>query len=147
MSCARELGNLALRLHRHGYHSDDELRSELQWMQALSGSGVRVPNVIPAKSGDLFIRHSGDGLPGELQIDLFEWIEGEQLGSVEEGVADPDEVAATYNAIGELAARVHNQATTCELPKGFTRHAWDADHASAPATTSTGNTRDSTAAW
>jgi Ser/Thr protein kinase RdoA (MazF antagonist) len=117
----------ALRLHRHGYHSDDELRSELQWMQALSGSGVRVPNVIPAKSGDLFIRHSGDGLPGELQIDLFEWIEGEQLGSVEEGVADPDEVAATYNAIGELAARVHNQATTWELPKGFTRHAWDAE--------------------
>ena len=23
---------MALRLHRHGYHSDDELRSELQWM-------------------------------------------------------------------------------------------------------------------
>ena len=28
----------ALRMHRHGYHSDDELRSELQWMQALSAA-------------------------------------------------------------------------------------------------------------
>lgn len=28
-------GRHALRLHRVGYHSNDELRSELQWMQAL----------------------------------------------------------------------------------------------------------------
>jgi Ser/Thr protein kinase RdoA (MazF antagonist) len=117
----------ALRLHRHGYHTDDELRSELQWMQALSESGVLVPNVIPAQSGDLFIVYSGDALPGMLQIDLFEWIEGEQLGSVEEGVADVAEIESTYGAIGELAARVHNQATSWRLPEGFVRHAWDAE--------------------
>ena len=27
----------ALRIHRHGYHTDAELASEIQWMQALSG--------------------------------------------------------------------------------------------------------------
>lgn len=117
----------ALRLHRHGYHSDDELRSELQWMQALSSAGIKVPNVIPAESGELFINYSADGLPGELQIDLFEWIDGEPLGSIEEGVADETEVEATYGAIGELAARVHNQAVTWELPQGFVRHAWDSE--------------------
>lgn len=117
----------ALRLHRHGYHTDDELRSELQWMQALSESGVLVPNVIPALSGDLFVDYSGDTLPGTLQIDLFEWIDGKQLGSVEEGVADIAEVESTYGAIGELAARVHNQATSWRLPEGFVRHAWDAE--------------------
>ncbi len=117
----------ALRLHRHGYHTDDELRSELQWMQALSDAGVMVPDVIPAASGELFVDYSAEGLPGELQIDLFEWIDGEQLGSVEEGVADEAEVDATYRALGELAARVHNQAASWQLPPGFVRHAWDAE--------------------
>lgn len=117
----------ALRLHRYGYHTDDELRSELQWMQALSDAGVMVPNVIPAASGELFVDYSADGLPGVLQIDLFEWIDGEQLGSVEGGVADAAQVEATYQALGELAARVHNQAVSWQLPQGFVRHAWDAE--------------------
>lgn len=117
----------ALRLHRHGYHTDDELRSELQWMQALANAGVLVPNVIPADSGELFVNYTADGLPGELQIDLFEWIDGRPLGSVEDGVADPAAIESTYRAIGELAARVHNQAVSWKLPRGFVRHAWDAE--------------------
>ena len=116
----------ALRLHRHGYHSDDELRSELQWMQALLTANVMVPTLIPTNSGELFLKHSADGLPGELQIDLFEWINGEQLGSVEEGVANEAEIGRIYMALGELAARIHNQAANWKLPHGFVRHAWDA---------------------
>ena len=117
----------ALRLHRHGYHSDDELRSELQWMQALNEAGISVPIIVPAASGDLFVTHEAEGLPGEIQVDLFEWIDGEQLGSVEEGIADEASVTATYGTIGELAAKVHNQAVTWPLPPGFTRHSWDAE--------------------
>ena len=117
----------ALRMHRHGYHSDDELRSELQWMQALSAAGIKVPEVIPAASGDLFINYEAAGLPGTLQVDLFEWIDGEQLGSVEEGVSDVAEVERTFGMLGELAAQVHNQAVSWTLPDGFARHAWDAD--------------------
>ena len=75
----------------------------------------------------MFVGYSAEGLPGEIQIDLFEWIDGEQLGSVEEGVADEAEVDATYRALGELAARVHNQAVSWQLPQGFVRHAWDAE--------------------
>lgn len=116
----------ALRMHRHGYHSDDELRSELQWMRALGEVGIVVPTVVPAASGELFISHTAAGLPGTIQIDLFEWIDGRQLGSVEEGIADDAGVATTYRTIGELAARVHNQAVSWQLPAGFTRHAWDA---------------------
>lgn len=117
----------AIRLHRCGYHTDDELRSELQWMQALGDAGITVPAVVPAESGDLFITQTGDGLPGDIQIDLFEWIDGEQLGSVEEGINDAASVAATHRTVGELAAQVHNQAVSWQLPEGFTRHAWDAD--------------------
>ena len=117
----------ALRLHRHGYHSDDALGSELQWMAALSDSGIRVPNFIPTGTGNAFAHVDEDGLPGIMQVDLFEWIDGDQLGSIEEGVADEAEAANTFGAIGELAAKVHNQAVSWDLPDGFTRHAWDAD--------------------
>lgn len=117
----------ALRMHRHGYHSDDELRSELQWMQALSEADVKVPEIIPTTSGEMFVDHSADDLPGTLQVDLFDWIDGEQLGSVEGGVADSAAVEHTFGTLGELAARVHNQAVSWSLPEGFTRHAWDAD--------------------
>ncbi|MFQ5983755.1 MAG: phosphotransferase enzyme family protein, partial [Woeseiaceae bacterium] len=117
----------ALRLHRHGYHSDDELRSELQWMRALEDAGIPVPVVIPAESGELFVKQADPGLPGEIQVDLFEWIDGEQLGSVEEGVADEASVESIYATMGELAAMVHNQATIWQPPQGFTRHAWDAE--------------------
>jgi Ser/Thr protein kinase RdoA (MazF antagonist) len=118
---------MALRMHRHGYHSDDELRSELQWMRALDDAGIAVPVLIPADSGELFVKHAGPSLPGEIQIDLFEWIDGEQLGSVEAGVSDEASVEQTYSTIGELAAKVHSQATVWQLPAGFTRHAWDAE--------------------
>jgi len=117
----------ALRLHRCGYHSDDELRSELQWMQALEAAGIVVPTILHTGTGELFVTQSGAGLPGDIQVDLFAWIDGEQLGSVEQGIADAASVTATYRTIGELAAMVHNQAVSWRLPPGFTRHAWDAD--------------------
>jgi len=117
----------ALRLHRYGYHSDAELLSELQWMQALAKAGINVPTIVPAESGELFVTHAADDLPGDIQVDLFEWIDGEQLGSVEAGITDAASVTETYRTIGELAAKVHNQAVSWQLPPGFARHAWDAD--------------------
>ena len=117
----------ALRLHRHGYHSDAELRSELQWAQALADAGIKVPELVPTRSGEMFVKHAGPELPGDIQADLFHWIDGEQLGSVEEGVSDEGDVGRTFAALGELAARVHNQAAGWSPPAGFTRHAWDAD--------------------
>lgn len=116
---------LALRVHRLGYHSNQSLQSELEWMRALADRGIATPTVIPAQDGELFIQQALQGLAVEVQIDLFEWIEGEQLGSVEEGVTDIDSVSSSYYSIGELAAKVHNQSSGWELPTGFTRHAWD----------------------
>jgi len=116
----------ALRLHRQGYHSDAALRSELQWMRALAEEGLRVPEVVPDKSGNLFISRQFAGMEGPVQADLFKWMDGEPLGSVEEGVQiGGGSMAQTWFTIGELAARVHNQAATWTPPEGFVRHAWD----------------------
>jgi Ser/Thr protein kinase RdoA (MazF antagonist) len=41
--------------------------------------------------------------------------------------SDPNAIMEAMGAIGRLAARVHNQATSWRLPDGFVRHAWDAD--------------------
>jgi Ser/Thr protein kinase RdoA (MazF antagonist) len=116
----------ALRIHRAGYHTDAELRSELQWIQALAGAGIDVPRIVPARSGDLMVTIDSDSVPGPRQIDLFAWLDGRQLGSVEAGVqGDLASIRRTYHTVGMLAARLHNQAAAWQAPPGFTRQAWD----------------------
>jgi Ser/Thr protein kinase RdoA (MazF antagonist) len=118
----------ALRIHRAGYHTDAELRSELQWMQALARDGFDVPTLVPTRAGALFTGATDADIPEPRQVDLFEWIEGSQLGSVEGGVdGDVATLTRTFHTVGALAARLHNQATRWQPPAGFTRHAWDAD--------------------
>lgn len=116
----------AMRVHRPGYHTDAALRSELQWMEALSDAGVDVPRIVPTASGELFATSEAVDMPAPLQIDLFEWIEGRQLGSVETGVScTAQSVHELYFKIGELAALLHDQAQAWTPPTGFVRHAWD----------------------
>ena len=119
---------VALRIHRHNYHSDAGLRSELQWMTALDDAGIEVPRVIPSKAQRLFETVQCDPVPEPRQVDLFRWIEGEQLGASGEGLAaDEQALRAAFSTMGELCARVHNQSAAWELPAGFQRHAWDAE--------------------
>ena len=79
-------GRAVLRVHRYGYHSDAELASEFEWMRALQEVGIPVPRVIRSRHGRDFEVESAPELDGGRQIDVFEWIDGRQLGSVEGGV-------------------------------------------------------------
>jgi Ser/Thr protein kinase RdoA (MazF antagonist) len=115
-----------LRVHRSGYHSDAELDSEFVWMRALEAGGIPVPRVIRSRRSRDF---EVIALPvaGTRQIDVFEWIDGRQLGSVESGVSGEGAVIAEqYRLIGTVAARMHNQAEGWQRPAAFRRHAWDA---------------------
>jgi len=128
--CARrpDGARFALRIHRHGYHTDAELHSELLWMRALDASGIHVPPLIPSRTGELFIKATHAGVPEARQVDLFGWVDGRQLGSAEGGVAgDYAEIELTFHTIGELSARMHNQASMWPIPSGFQRHAWDTE--------------------
>jgi Ser/Thr protein kinase RdoA (MazF antagonist) len=117
-------GRAVLRVHRQGYHSDSALESEFAWLRALEATGIRVPRVIRSRRGRDF--EIVDGAAGSRQIDVFEWIEGRQLGSVESGVGtDGATVADQYEQIGALAARMHNQTEGWAPPPSFRRHAWD----------------------
>ena len=115
----------ALRIHRHAYHSNAELRSELQWIAALDAAGIDVPTVLPTSSGDLFALITAPEVPEPRQVDLFAWVEGEPLGTAATGAGDSHKIATTYLTIGQLAARLHNQSSEWQAPAGFSRHAWD----------------------
>jgi Ser/Thr protein kinase RdoA (MazF antagonist) len=118
----------ALRIHRHNYHSDAALRSELQWMVAINDSGVSTPQAVPARDGNLFKVVQVDAVPEPRQCDLLTWVDGEPLGAVEEDRQETtEELCAKYEIVGELAAQVHNQAAEWELPQGFQRHSWDVE--------------------
>ena len=118
----------ALRVHRDRYHSDAALHSELQWMHALQSAGIDVPIVVPALDGSLFVHAAPEEAARTLQVDLFEWIDGTQLGTSEGGLGqDVENIEHIYRTIGGIAARLHNQSSQWILPAGFTRHAWDRD--------------------
>ena len=72
-------GQVALRVHRAGYHSDAALRSELQWIHALADDGIEVPAIVRTDDGAYFALVQSDGVPETRQVDMFEWIEGSQL--------------------------------------------------------------------
>lgn len=116
----------ALRIHRHGYHSDEELLSEIQWMNALRADGLAVPEIIPAKDGAPFVIVSAPSIPEARQVDLLGWLDGSPVGATEDlPSSDNGELAGLYRAAGALAARVHNQSSAWSMPTSFTRHAWD----------------------
>ena len=115
----------ALRVHRYGYHNDAALNSELVWIRALEQHGIDVPQVVPTRANHLFIRVESDAVPEPRQVDLFEWIEGEQLGAATEDLEDDAAFARIYFSVGEITARLHNQTVMWTPPAGFVRHAWD----------------------
>ena len=116
----------ALTIHHEGNHSDDALRSELQWMAALEEAGIDVPTIVPTPDGRLFVNAHADGLKTSRQVDLIEWIDARPLGTSEGGLTgSPSGIGQAYRIIGGIAARVHNHAVAWSPPTGFQRPRWD----------------------
>ena len=115
-----------LRVHRHGYHSDAALRSELAWMKALHAEGIDVAAVIPSATGEWFETVRAEGVPEPRQVDMLTWMPGIPIGTLEEGLNPAiHDVHTVFVGVGRLCARLHNQTEAWTLPAGFTRHAWD----------------------
>ena len=108
----------ALRLHRSGYRTDAELRSELQWMKAASEGGIKVPAPIPSTSHALF--HVVDGV----QVDVLTWLSGSTMDQTLSGHANR---ADLFERLGKDMARLHAVSDAWPQPDGFTRCSWDRD--------------------
>ena len=117
-----------LRVHRYQYHTDAAINSELMWMKALTGNEIATPGVIPGSDNKLVQTVNSQSLPEPRQCDLFEWVEGQQLGTIEGGgEIDTESLLKIYQVLGRQMAKLHNFCSNWELPDGFERHAWDED--------------------
>lgn len=113
-----EGSSFALRLHRDGYRSDAELRSELQWMGALAQGGLSVPAPILSHSGDEL--HVVEGT----QVDLLSWLDGMPVGETGKDLNVPDR-QGLFRALGRDMARLHDISDTWVPPEDFERCRWD----------------------
>lgn len=106
-----------MRLHRTGYHQLAQIKSELQWLDALRASGsVEVPPPIDAKGGERVVMVDAD--EGRRYVTVCGWLDG----------AAPDpagDLERQFTMLGAATAELHGHAEQWSLPPGFVRRPWD----------------------
>jgi Ser/Thr protein kinase RdoA (MazF antagonist) len=113
--------DLVLRAHRVGYSSPLEIRSELQWIEALSRDRV-VDTAAPVRgrNGDwVQTLASPSGRPSRHAV-VFERLPGREP-------AAGGDAAPWFERLGEVTARMHLHARSWQVPAGFFRKRWDVD--------------------
>jgi Ser/Thr protein kinase RdoA (MazF antagonist) len=108
----------ALRVHRAGYRTTREIRSELLWMDALREAGVQTPRARRGIDADPVQTVAAAGLSLPRDVDVLSWIEGIPL--------DAGAGAEAYRLLGSICARIQQQARSWTPPAGFARPTWDA---------------------
>jgi Ser/Thr protein kinase RdoA (MazF antagonist) len=113
--------DLVLRVHRVGYSSAEEIRSELEWINALRRDAViDTASPVPGSDGELVqTLRSPSGRPSRHAV-AFERLPG----------AEPEAGADAprwFERLGELTAKLHRHAKSWDLPAGFRRKRWDFD--------------------
>jgi Ser/Thr protein kinase RdoA (MazF antagonist) len=115
------LGRAALRIHRRGYQTEDAIRSELWWMEALADADLPVPRPIRAPDEALVVRLADGRFASSLA-----WIDGAPIGVAGEplpgSVADQ---ARLHHALGLLLGGLHAATDRLHLPPAFHRPRWD----------------------
>lgn len=119
--------DFALRIHRPGYHTFQELVSEQQWTAALRTSGVEAPEPLLTRDGRGYATIKFPGSAESRNVGIVEWIDGVPLAQIIDQASDEQTVAQRFEQLGSIAARIHNQATQWALPADFQRHAFDAE--------------------
>jgi Ser/Thr protein kinase RdoA (MazF antagonist) len=123
-------GLSVLRVHRLGYHTEQEISSELAWMDALRAeAGVRTPRVLAAVDGRRVVTVSELGGAAVRHCVRFEFLPGtEPTAGLHSGPGpgSGDVLADGHFAeLGEITARMHRHARDWRRPAWFTRFHWD----------------------
>jgi Ser/Thr protein kinase RdoA (MazF antagonist) len=117
----------ALRIHRPGYHTLAELNSEQQWTAALNRAGIGAPVPRITRDGRGYATISVPGSTETRHVGIVEWFDGVLLSSIIKQAPDAQALASHFNQLGRIAARIHNQAVSWQIPADFQRHAFDTD--------------------
>lgn len=106
----------ALRVHKLGYHQRGDIDSELNWLNALQESGIRVPRPIAGLDGH-FVQQYQVSVDKELNVVLFHWVDGA------EPTADVD--LSAFKRLGAITAKLHLHSKEWRRPDDFRRIVWD----------------------
>lgn len=110
---------LIIRVHRPDYHSEDQILSELAWIDALRRDGVvETPKPVPTVDGALLTTFS-DG-ETERQAVAFEFMSGKEPDA-------ESDLTKWYARLGEINARLHEHSRRWARPKSFDRKTWNFD--------------------
>lgn len=109
----------ALRIHRRGYRTDQELTSELAWMAAVAGV-IGAPAPVPTPDGQTLAHIDG------VQADMLTWLDGQMLADVFPA-ATPEWRSSIFDALGGAMARLHDASDAWTPPSHFERARWDRD--------------------
>jgi Ser/Thr protein kinase RdoA (MazF antagonist) len=111
--------NMIVRVHRPDYHTEAEILSELDWIEALRRDGViATPQPFKARDGKLLQMFS-DGQTMRHAV-AFEFMSGKEPD------ADSD-LVRWYGTLGEINARLHGHSRIWNRPEGFIRKTWNFD--------------------
>ena len=108
----------ALRLHRIGYRSAEELRHELAWIEAMAEAGLPVPRPLALPSGALVTE-----VEGQL-VSMISWLDGAPLGEPGE-MENVSDRPAFCRKLGAVMAALHTACDAWQPSMGFARPAWD----------------------
>ena len=113
-------GSFAMRLHRQEYRTNDQLKSELDWMAWVAQSGLSVPT--PQVSLDGSHLQAVDGV----QIDLLSWLTGATL---EMSLPQMDKATRPrlFQNLGRDIAKLHDASDAWPGAAASVRPAWNVD--------------------
>ncbi len=108
---------LIFRVYRSGYHTSEEIESELSWIAALrEESVVHTPAPIPTIDGEILMSIN-NGYEKRFIV-AFEFMLGEE----------PDvgtHLVEWFEKLGAINARLHQHTKKWRLPSGFVRKVWN----------------------
>lgn len=116
-----------MRVHRRGYHSDEELLNELQFVGALERLGVQVPRFVPTPDDEKFVLV---GIPSNIhQVDLQTFIPNTGNFGDEHTAFDGTATIAPeeFHHLGELIAGAHNATVESRFTVDESRPRWDVE--------------------
>ena len=114
----RQGNDVALRVHRKGYRTDDELGSELAWMAEMSRGGISVPAPVPLPGGGFLACVDGT------QVDVLTWLSGATMTEVLVDLEGTRRLQL-FSDLGREMARLHTLSDAWKIPPEFTRVHWD----------------------
>jgi len=106
-----------IRVHRPNYQTEQTIRSEIQWMDALRDAGVYTPTPHVGVDGNWVQAASVESVPEARFCSMLHWVDGSPLSE--------DNPTEAYHLLGQINARFHRHVKSWQLPEGFHRQSWD----------------------